>query len=113
MITRFIREQIFSAKVDPERWLVLMKKGLHDWNLRVIGPEPLDVDFADMSASQAQERSLSMATEHFKAVNPKVLTYRIQQWRLALSWDRVSGLETLSTSDGFLPLSDTTDLMER
>ena len=85
MITRFVREQMFSAKIDPERWLVLMKKGLHDWNLRVIGPEPLDVDLADMSVFQAQECSLSMATEHFKAVNPRVLTSRTQQWRLALS----------------------------
>ena len=91
MITRFIREQMFSAKIDPERWLVLMKKGLHDWNLRVIGPEPLDVDFADMSASQAQERSLSLASEHFKAVNSKVLISRIQQWRLALSWEQGYG----------------------
>jgi hypothetical protein len=47
--------------------------------------EPLDVDLADMSVSQAQECSLSMATEHFKAVNPRVLTSRFQQWRLALS----------------------------
>ena len=91
MITRFIREQMFSATIDPERWLVLMKKGLHDWNLQVIGPEPLDVDFADMSASQAQERSLSMASEHFRAVNSKVLISRIQQWRLALSWEQGYG----------------------
>ncbi len=61
----------FLTKIDPERWLVLMKKGLHDWNLRVIGPEPLDVDLADMTVCQAQECSLSMATEHFKAVNPR------------------------------------------
>jgi len=36
----FIREQIFSMKIDPKRWLILETKGFHDWNLRVVGPEP-------------------------------------------------------------------------
>jgi hypothetical protein len=36
MFERFIREEIFSVKIDPERWLVLIKKGLHNWNLRVV-----------------------------------------------------------------------------
>jgi len=40
MSRRFIRQQIFSAKIDPERWLVLIRKGLHNWNFRVVGPEP-------------------------------------------------------------------------
>jgi hypothetical protein len=48
----------------------------------------LDIDFADMGASQAQERSLSMASEHFEAVNSKVLISRIQEWQLALSWEQ-------------------------
>ena len=40
----FIREEmIFSIKIDPKRWLILETKGRHDWNLRVVGPEPLDV----------------------------------------------------------------------
>jgi hypothetical protein len=85
MFRRFIREEIFSVKIDPERWLVLIKKGLHNWNLRVVGPEPLNVDLVQLTGSEAKAQALSMATEHFKAVNPRVVISRIQQWKLALS----------------------------
>ena len=48
----FIQEQIFSTMIDPERWLVLETKGRHDWNLRVVGPEPLDVDLVELTAQK-------------------------------------------------------------
>ena len=88
MLRRFIRDEIFSVKIDPERWLVLIKKGLHNWNLRVVGPEPLDVDLLELSDHEAKDQALSVAAEHFKAVNPRVVISRIQQWRLALSSER-------------------------
>jgi len=87
MPNRLIR-QMFSAKIDPERWLVLLKKGIHRWNLRVIGPEPLDVNLVELTDEEAKNHALSMANEHFRAVNPKITIPRFQQWRIALSADR-------------------------
>ena len=81
--------QMLSAKIDPERWLILIKKGLHHWNFRVVGPEPLDVEMEELTDLAAKNRVLSMAKEHFKAVNPKVRIPRFQQWRTALSADRM------------------------
>jgi hypothetical protein len=88
MLRRFIWEEIFSAKIDAERWLVLIKKGLHNWNLRVVGPEPLNVDLVELTSDEARDEALSIAKEHFKAVNPRVVISRIQQWRLASSSER-------------------------
>jgi hypothetical protein len=88
MLRRFIREEMFSAKIDRERWLVLIKKGLHNWNLRVVGPEPLNVDLVELTSNEARDEALSRAREHFKAVNPRVVIFRIQQWRLASSSER-------------------------
>jgi hypothetical protein len=82
----FVREHMFSMKIDPERWLVLIKRGLNNWNLRVVGPEPLDL--VKLTGSQAKDRAVSMAAEHFKAVNPRVVISRIQQWRLAMFSER-------------------------
>jgi hypothetical protein len=87
MPSRLIR-QIFSVKIDPERWLVLLKNGLRRWNLRVVGPEPLDVELVELTDHEAKNRALSMASEHFSTVNPKVTIPRSQQWRVALSTDR-------------------------
>jgi hypothetical protein len=79
--------QMLSAKIDPERWLVLIKRGLHHWNFRVVGPEPLDVEMEELTDQDAKNHALSMAKEHFRAVNPKVRIPRFQQWRTALSAD--------------------------
>ncbi len=84
MPRRFIREQIFSIVIDRKRWLVLETKGNHDWNLRVVGPEPLDVDLVELTAQEAKDRAVALAKEHFRKVNPKVLLERFQQWREAL-----------------------------
>ena len=88
MPTRLIR-QMLSARVDPERWLVLIKKGLNHWNFRVIGPEPLDVQLVASTDLEAKRHAGSMAQKHFRAVNPKVIIPRFQQWRTALSADRM------------------------
>jgi hypothetical protein len=79
--------QMLSAKIDPERWLVLIKRGLNHWNLRVVGPEPLDVELVEFTDEEAKNNALSMAKEHFRAVNPRVFIPRFQQWRVALSVD--------------------------
>jgi len=81
--------QMLSAKVDPERWLVLIKKGLNHWNFRVVGPEPLDVQLVALTDHEAKKNALSMAQQHFRAVNPKVAVPRFQKWRTALSADRI------------------------
>jgi hypothetical protein len=81
--------QMLSAKVDPERWLVLMKRGLNRWNFRVVGPEPLDVELVALTDHEAKNHALSMAQQHFRTVNPKVVVPRFQRWRTALSADRM------------------------
>jgi hypothetical protein len=88
MSSRLIR-QMLSAKIDPERWLVLIKRGLHYWDFRVVGPEPLDVELVGLTDHEAETKALSMAKEHFRTVNPKVLIPRFQRWRTALSADRM------------------------
>jgi len=80
----FIREQIFSIMIDRERWLVLETKGHHDWNLRIVGPEPLDVDSVELTTQQAKDWAVALAKEHFKNVNPRVIVARFQRWREAL-----------------------------
>jgi hypothetical protein len=80
---------MLSAKVDPERWLVLMKRGLNRWNFRVVGPEPLDVELVALTDHEAKNHALSMAQQHFRTVNPKVVVPRFQRWRTALSADRM------------------------
>jgi hypothetical protein len=87
-VPRFIQREIFSVKIDPERWLVLMKKGFHDWNLRVLGPEPLDVELLKLTDHEAKCEALTLAQKHFRAVNPGVKIPRFQRWRLALSSER-------------------------
>jgi hypothetical protein len=82
---KFIRREMFSVKIDPERWLLLIKKGFHDWNLRVLGPEPLEVELLKLTDHEAQSEALTLAREHFRAVNPRVRIPRFQRWRLALS----------------------------
>jgi hypothetical protein len=88
MPIRLIR-QMLSAKVDPERWLVLIKRGLDHWNFRVVGPEPLDVELVASTDHEAKNQALSVAQQHFRAVNPKVIVPRFQQWRTALSADQM------------------------
>jgi len=56
MSSRLIR-QMLSAKIDPERWLVLIKKGLHYWNFRVVGPEPLDVELVGLTDQEAETKA--------------------------------------------------------
>jgi hypothetical protein len=84
----FIREQIFSTIIDRERWLVLETKGHHDWNLRVVGPEPLDVDLVELTAQEAKDWAVALAKEHFRNVNPRVIVRRFQRWREALFVER-------------------------
>jgi hypothetical protein len=81
--------QIFSAKIDPERWLVLLKERFNHWHLKVVGPEPLDADLVELTDEEAKHYALAMAEEHFRAVNPKVIIPRFQRWRTALSADRM------------------------
>ena len=88
MPRRLIREQIFSTMIDPERWLVLETKGRHDWNLRVVGPEPLYADRVELTAREAKDWAVSMAEEHFRNVNPRVIVARFQRWREALFVER-------------------------
>jgi hypothetical protein len=101
MRERFRREEMFSFKIDPERWLVLITKGLHNWNLRVVGPEPLNVDLVDLTDQEAQGQALSLATKHFEAVNPKVVISRIQQWRLALSSEQACSATRIRRDPSF------------
>ena len=84
----FIREQIFSTLIDPERWLILETKGRHDWNLRIVGPEPFDVDRVGLTVGEAKDWAVSMAKEHFRDVNPRVIVARFQRWREALFVER-------------------------
>src|SRR5207249_410934 len=84
----FIREQIFSMRIDSERWMVLETKGHHDWNLRVTGPEPLDADLGELTVRQAKDWAVLMAQEHFRKVNPRVIVARFQQWHEALFVER-------------------------
>ena len=76
-----------NRKVDPERWLVLIKRGLGHWNFRVVGPEPFEVELVALTDHEAKNHALSMA--QLKAANPKVIVPRFQQWRTALSADRM------------------------
>jgi hypothetical protein len=84
----FIQDRIFSTKIDPERWLILEQKGVHNWNLRVVGPEPLNVELVELTGREARDRAVSMAKEHFKDVNPRVIVPRFQRWRMALFVER-------------------------
>jgi len=84
----FIREQIFSIMIDRERWLVLETRGHRDWNLRIVGPEPFDVDLVELTAQGAKDRAVALAREHFRNVNPRVIIARFQQWREALFVER-------------------------
>jgi hypothetical protein len=88
MSTRLVR-QMLSAKLDPERWLVLMKRELDHWNLRVVGPEPLEVELVASTDHEAENSAWSIARQHFRSVNSKVVIPRFQRWRTALSADRM------------------------
>ena len=85
----FIREQIFSIRIDRERWLVLETNGHRDWKLRIVGPEPLDVDWVELTAQEAKEWAVAIAKEHFRNVNPSIVVRRFQRWRDALFVERV------------------------
>jgi hypothetical protein len=43
----------------------------------------------ELTDGEAQNRALSLAKDHFRAVNPKVRIRRFQRWRTALSADRM------------------------
>jgi hypothetical protein len=96
----FIREQIFSTMIDRERWLVLETKGRRDWNLRVVGPEPLDVDLVELTAQEAKDWAVGMAKEHFRAVNPRVIVARFLQWHEALFVERSYSRGSSPSGDG-------------
>jgi len=81
---RRITEQIFSIRVDKERWLVLARSGRHKWHLRVFGPEPFDTQLVELTGSEAQDCALSLARRHFQVANPEVFVHPFQQWRAAL-----------------------------
>ena len=84
----FIREQIFSMKIDPKRWLILETKGRHDWNFRVVGPEPLQAYRVELTVREAMDWAMSLAKEHFQNVNPRVMVARFQRWREAVFVER-------------------------
>ena len=85
----FIREEmILSIKIDPKRWLILQTKRRHHWKLRVIGPEPLEVYRVELTVREAKDWAISMAKEHFRNVNPRVILARFQRWREALFVER-------------------------
>ena len=85
----FIREEmIFSIKIDPKRWLILETKGRHDWNLRVVGPEPLDVYRVKLTVREAKDWAISIAKEHFRIVNPRVIVAQFQRWQEAVFVER-------------------------
>jgi hypothetical protein len=84
----FIREQIFSMKIDPKCWLILETKGFHDWNLRVVGPEPLEAYRVKLTVREAMDWAMSLAKEHFGNVNPRVMVAQLQRWREAVFVER-------------------------
>ena len=84
MPRRLIRVRIFSAQTDPERWLILELKGRHDWNLRVVGPEPLNAELVELTVHEAMDQALSMVKVHFRDMNPRVTLAPFQRWREAL-----------------------------
>jgi len=84
----FIREQIFSMKIDPKRWLILETKGRHDWSLQVFGPEPLQTYRVQLTVREAKDWATSMAKEHFRNVNPRVIVAQFQRWREAVFVER-------------------------
>ena len=57
----FIREEIFSIKIDPKRWLILETKGHRDWSLRVVGPEPLQAYRVELTVREAKDWAVSLA----------------------------------------------------
>ena len=67
---------------------MLETRGHRDWNLRIVGPEPLDVDLVELTAQEAKDWAVALAKEHFRNVNPRVLVARLQQWREALFVER-------------------------
>jgi hypothetical protein len=79
-----IRQKVLSMKIDPARWLILELKGSHDWNLQVVGPEPLCVELAKLKECEAMDEAVSMAKAHFRVVNPRVIIPGLVQWREAL-----------------------------
>ena len=84
----FIREQIFSMKIDPKRWLILETKGRQDWNFRVVGPEPLEAYRVKLTVREAMDWAMSLAKEHFRNVNPRVMVAQLQRWREAVFVER-------------------------
>jgi hypothetical protein len=84
----FIREQIFSMKIDPKRWLILETKGRQDWNFRVVGPEPLEAYRVELTVREAMDWAMSLAKEHFRNVNPRVMIAQLQRWREAVFVER-------------------------
>jgi hypothetical protein len=48
-----------------------------------MGPEPFDVDRVALTDHEAKDWAVSMAKEHFRNVNPRVIVQRFQQWREA------------------------------
>ena len=84
----FIREQIFSMRIDPKRWLILETKGRQDWNFRVVGPEPLEAYRVELTVREAMDWAMSLAKEHFRNVNPRVMIAQLQRWREAVFVER-------------------------
>jgi hypothetical protein len=71
-------------KIDPKRWLILETHGREDWNLRVVGPEPFEACRVALSVREAMDWATSIAEEHFRNVNPKVMFAQFQRWREAV-----------------------------
>ena len=75
-------------KIDPKRWLILETKGRQDWNFRVVGPEPLEAYRVELTVPEAMDWAMSLAKEHFRNVNPRVMIAQLQRWREAVFVER-------------------------
>ena len=80
-----ILRQMFSAKVDAERWLILSNLGHHRWRFQIWGPDPLKSEFADLTAHEAKQHASDMATVHLRQRRPEIPLPASFQWRVAIA----------------------------
>ena len=84
MPTRETLHQVLSAKIDPERWLVLELRGSSNWTLQIVGPEPLTSDFVEISVIAAQSHAGKLAEKHLKQANARAIVPPHLRWREAI-----------------------------
>jgi len=89
MRRRTIRNHVLSVQIDANCWLILESMGCHVWNLRVVGPEPLERELLDLTVREAAAPAVVLSSDHFKDFNPCVIVPASPQWRHALLMDEV------------------------